>query len=312
MDLNTTSNEIKLIVAQTTHIHRENLGDGDDGFQITTRYVLLSNKPLLSFSRDNWIKALYLCKCELEPKEYFLLNHISAEESTISFDANIGEFIQVNPINKFVYSPISSDFFSPEFYINPFRTERICNILQRYAPNHIYIANNIDKNIIPKNQWDDRTPLDITQNECHFEIDLIRDSNVSEFSTPETISNNTLNIYLCIPSKYYEDNNEIKYNLASNIPNVIDFIPDGIKKDLYNYIGCKNWEQIYNGDFIKGQKIIHIVRIINEAIKAWGYIGPTITFHVGNELVCQYKVPLTDLYQKNRVASLFYEMKTTK
>lgn len=310
MNYHNESNEVKLIVAQTTHILQENLGDGDDGFQFITRYVLLSNQARLLFSKENWIKALYLCQCELEPKEYFLLNHISGEESTISFDVNTGEYVQYNPERKYIFTPASSDLFSPEFYINPFKTQRICDILQCYDSKHTYIADISENNIIPKNQWDNRTPLNLSQTECNYKIDLIHNSNVGQFRLPGIINNNALDIYICILTEYFLNNNELVYYLVSNIANVIDFIPEKIRKDLYNYIGCKNWEQIHNGDFIKGQKICQVVEMINEAIKSWGYIGPTITFHVGNELVCQYKVPIEDLFQKNHVVSLFNKMKT--
>lgn len=312
MNSETQSNEVKILVAQSTTIHRENLGEGDDGFQILTRYELFSNSPTLYFSSENWIKAFYLCQCELESKEYFSLNHISGEESTISFDVKNGEYVQLNPLSKFVYSPISSDYFAPIFYLNPYKTERICNILQRFDQTHIYIASICEKNLIPKNQWDDKVPLDFAQNECHYKIDLLRNSNIGEFSLPKAISSNSLDIYLCIISEYCADNNEIKYYLSSNISNVIDFIPERIRIELNNYIGCKSWEQIHNGDDIKGQKICQVVKKINESIKAWGYIGPNITFHVGNELVCQYKVPLSILHEMNRVAWLFKEMKSNQ
>lgn len=298
MNDQTELKEIKIIVAQTTSIRQENLGDGDDGFQITTRYLLLSNKTMLFFSRESWIKALYLCQCELESKEYFLLNHISGEESTISFDVNHGNYVQLHPVSKYTFTPIESDLFSPEFYINPFKTQRICDILQRYDNNNIYVGAISESNVIPKNQWDNRTPIDLSQTECNYTIDLIRDSNIGQFSLPEAITNHNLNVYLCIPTEYIESYNEIIYYLAFNIANAIDFIPEEIRKDLYNYIGCKTWEQIHNGDIIKGQKVCHVVEMINEAIKKWGYIGPTITFHVGNELVCQYKVSIDDLIQK--------------
>lgn len=300
--------EIKIIVVQATTIHQENLGDGDDGFQISTRYVLLSNSPMIYFSQEHWIKALYLCQCELEPNEYFLLNHISGYESTISFDPEKEDYVQVNRIGNFCFIPVDSDFFEPYYFINRFKTERICNILQRYDSAHKYIVDIPEENVLPKNQWDRKRPYDVRQNECCYKLDPARDSNINNLLLPVTISKNSLDLYLCIPSEYFEESNETIYYLASNIPNVIDFIPEEIRKELHNYIGCINWQQQHQGDFIKGQKITHIVKRINEVIQGWGYIGPKITFHIGNELICRYRVPIIDLFQKNRIVSLFNKM----
>lgn len=309
MEQENSNKEIKLSVVQRTNIICQNLGDGDDGYQITTNYILLSDKPVLSFNQKNWVSALYLCQCDLEPKEYFLLNQISGAEATVSFDIEIGEYIQYNPIESLDYLVDDCDSINPRFFVNQFRTERICNILQHFNKDYLYIPYLPKENLLAINRYDHRpTPIDKNRFECLYEIDLIKNSNISELQKPEPISSNTLDIYLCIPSKYLMESGETQYFLASNIPDVIEFIPEGIRSELYNLICSYKYYKINQGDYIKGQKITKAIKMLNNSVERWSY-GPTIRFHIGSEYVCKHKIPVDFLIQKYRAAYIFQQLK---
>lgn len=299
--------DIKVVIVQSIDMHSENLGDGDDGYQFKISYKLYSNVPKLLFAQSDWIRTYYLCKCELEPKEYFLLNCISAQEETISYNPETQQFIQDYPIRHIGYIPKLSEFSDPYWHINYIKTERFRNIFNASNSPQYLIAQKSNINI-GDYKWISKS-FDKDTAECKYEIDLIEDTNVKELSLPNYIGKDTIDIYLCLPSIYIQETNSVIYYLASNIPNAFEFIPYEICSELFSFITCKSWEQKHRGDYIKGEKICVVIQRINEVIKRWGNISKKIKFHVGNELICQHRIPVDLLFQKNRINLLISQLK---